>query len=81
MGAVRRAGRRGAAASERTGVVALRGGGVESGGMRAGEAERRRCRETERRRLGRKKIFLKIILTFRKFGLSLCALKMIRALK
>ena len=39
---VRRTVRRGAAASERTGVVALRGGGVESVGMRAGEAERRR---------------------------------------
>ena len=54
---VRRTVRRGAAASERKGVVALRGGGVESVGMRAGEAERRRGRETERRRLGRKKIF------------------------
>ena len=54
---VRRTVRRGAAASERKGVVALRGGGVKSVGMRAGEAERRRCREMERRRLGRKKIF------------------------
>ena len=54
---VRRTVRRGAAASERKGVVALRGGGAESVGTRDGESERRRCRETERRRLGRKKIF------------------------
>ena len=49
---VRRTVRRGAAASERKGVVALRGGGVESVGMRAGEAERRRGRETEMQRDG-----------------------------
>ena len=73
---VRRTVRRGAAASERKGVVALRGGGVESVGMRAGEAERRRGGGW-----AGKRFFLKIILTFRKFGLSLCALKMIRALK
>ena len=47
----------GAAASERRGVVVMRGGGAESVGTRTGEAERWRCRETERRRLGRKKIF------------------------
>ena len=57
MRPVRSTVRRGAAASERRGVVVMRGGGAESVGMRAGEAERRRGRETERRRLGRKKIF------------------------
>ena len=40
----------GAAASERRGVVALRGGGVESVGTRDGETERRRGGETERQR-------------------------------
>lgn len=73
---VRRTVRRGAAASERRGVVALRGGGVESVGTRDGEAERRRGGGW-----AGKRFFLKIILSFRKFGLSLCALKMIRALK
>ena len=46
--------------------------------------ERQRDGDAERRRGGGwagKRFFLKIILTFRKFGLSLCALKMIRALK